>query len=92
MEVDENAESRAAADRVREERRGRDDRRDVLPTGPKTSRNDMDSYYDRRPRPSERNYQDDRRGFAGGGGYRDSGRGRYAGNDRRWGGGQSWRP
>lgn len=92
MEVDENAEAREAEDRRREERRGRDDRAprgDVFPSGPRGQgyyRSDSDSYYDRRPR---QNYQDGRYGF--GGGYRDAGRGRY-GDDRRYGGGQSWRP
>ena len=89
MEVDENAEAREAENRRREERRGGDDRaqREVLPTGPREQyRNDSDSYYDRRPR---QNYQDGRRGF--GGGYRNAGRSRY-GEERRYGGGQSWRP
>ena len=106
MEVDENAEAREAENRLREERRTRDDRaqREVFPTGPRGGhyRSEMDSYYDRRPRQT---YQDGRYGFGGGysdggrggyrdggrGGYRDSGRGRY-GDDRRYGNGQSWRP
>lgn len=93
MEVDENAESREAENRLREERRARDDRapRDVLPTGPRGYQAEMDRYDDRRARRPEPGYQDGRYGF-GGGGYRDGPRGRYPRNDRRFGGGQSWRP
>ena len=94
MVVDENAESREAENRLRDERRGRDQdnraQREVFPTGPRNYNAEMD-YYDRRPpRRAEPNYQDGRYGF--GGGYRDGGRGRYGRDDRRYGGGQSWRP
>ena len=97
MEVDENASAREAEDRLREERRGRD-YREVLkdpvptgPTGPRYQQTEIDSYYDRRPRRPDPNYQDGRYGF-GGAGYRDGGRGRYGRDDRRFGGGQSYRP
>ena len=93
MVVDENAESREAENRLREERRGRDrdDRapREVFPTGPRNYQAERD-YYDRGPRRAEPNCQDGRYGF--GGGYRDGGRGRYGRDDRRFGSGQSWRP
>ncbi|KAK3696185.1 hypothetical protein LTR37_018087 [Vermiconidia calcicola] len=95
MEVDDVTESREAENRLREERRGRDDRdrRDVFPTGPRDSRPEMD-YYDRRPRRSEPGYQDGRYGFAGrGGAYGErGGRGRYPRDEGRRYGGQSWRP
>ncbi len=88
MEVDENAESREAEDRLREERRGRerDHRappRDVLPTGPRGYQSEMDRYGDRRSRRPEPNYSDGRYGF-GGNGYRGGPRGGY--DDRGYGG------
>jgi len=106
VEVDENAESRQAQDRLREERRGRDGgdsdraRREVMPSGPKNFRTETDGYYDPRPAPrrAQPNYSDGRYGFGGGrgggaGGYRDGGPGRYRdGQERRFGGGTSWRP
>lgn len=91
MEVDEIAEEREAQDRLREERRGRDDRgsRDVFPTGPRSQRDDRDSYYRGRDRRAD-GYQDGRYGFGGGYG---PGRGRYnRGEERQMGRGMSWRP
>ncbi|KAK4493997.1 hypothetical protein PRZ48_015183 [Zasmidium cellare] len=96
MEVDQNAESREAENRLREERRGRSDRepRDAFPTGPKNDRQYEDDYY-RGPRRAEPAYQDGRYGFDGGrygrGSYRDGGR-MYSDRMGRGGGGQSWRP
>ena len=106
-EIDENAESREAQNRIREERRGRDSARDTrerpeaFPTGPRNDRR-YDSgpgYYSDR-RGAEPAYQDGRYGFERGGGY--GGRGRYRneggmysdgmGGRRGGGGGQSWRP
>ena len=96
MEVDENTVSREAENRLREERRGTDHRarKEVFPTGPRSYQPDRDAYGDRRPRRAEPNYEDRRYGFSGrGGGYRDGGRGWYPrGDERRYGGGQSWRP
>ena len=93
VEVDENAESREAQNRLREQRRGRDDRAqtELLPTGPKAYQTEMDDYYDSRPKRAEQSYQDGRYGF--GGGYRDRGRDGFPRGDvRRFGRGQSWRP
>lgn len=97
MEVDENAQSREAENRLREERRGKPDRapRDGFPSGPQGDRRYQDDYY-RGPRRGEPAYQDGRYGF--GGGERYGGRARYRDDGRMYSdrmggrGGQSWRP
>ena len=94
MMVDEAAEAREANNRMREERRGREDRereRDVFPSGPRGYRDD---YYDRGgPRRSEGSYSDGRYGFGVRDGYapRGPGGGRYDGRDRGYGRGRGWR-
>ncbi|KAK4620153.1 hypothetical protein CLAFUW4_11551 [Fulvia fulva] len=105
MEVDENAQSREAQDRLREERRGGPDRRprDDYPAGPRDNRGYMDHYY-RGPRRQDGLFQDGRQDgrygyqgdrFGGGGPrgrYRDEGRMYSDGMRRGGGGGQSYRP
>ena len=96
MEVDENAESREAENRRREERRGRDNHRDpeAFPTGPKNPAPQTNDYYARAPRYDHR---DGGYGY-GGGGSRARGPDNYGGpryrddsyRGRR--GGQSYRP
>lgn len=91
MEVDD---SREAENRLREERRGRDDRdrRDVFPSGPRAGR---PSYYEdwQGARPEPR-YNDGRSyGYGGGQGGNGAPRERYPNGPRYGrGGGQNWRP
>ncbi|EME41590.1 hypothetical protein DOTSEDRAFT_73872 [Dothistroma septosporum NZE10] len=99
MEVDENAESREAQDRLREERRGGPDRRprDDYHAAPRGNRGYEDDYY-RGPRRAEPAYQDGRYGYQGDrfggprGRYRDESRMYSDGMRRGGGGGQSYRP
>jgi len=88
MEVDEHAEDREVQDRVREERRGRDDRGPRYPAGP--------SNYDRRREEpyDDRRYGGDERRWGGGGARGGGGGGRYRDGGRTFqrGGGQSYRP
>lgn len=108
MEVDGNALSREAEDRLREERRGGNDRgpREPFPSAPRGDRGYDGDYY-RGPRRADPPFQDNRYGFGRGdrynyaprGRYRDSGR-MYSDSMRRGGNGggggsgsgQSWRP
>jgi len=97
MDIDDNVQSREAQDRLREERQSRDERapREAFPTGPRGYRAEMDRYDDRRARRPgtayQPQYQDGRYGYGSNrGGYRDSARGGYGRDDRRYGG-QSWR-
>lgn len=94
MDVDENAQSREAEDRLREERRRAP--QDNFPTGPKVARHRSYGLEDDRyrgPGRAEPAYQDGRYGFNGGyngGRMRDSDRLYYS--DRGGRRGQSWRP
>ncbi|QIW95368.1 hypothetical protein AMS68_000886 [Peltaster fructicola] len=101
MDIDENARSREAENKLREERRGGGreprDGQDVFPSGPRNTRafaQDDDYYYNnnRAPAPAQGGYQDGRYGFSGGGGGY-GGRGRYYDDRRGYGGrgGQQWR-
>nr|POF03799.1 putative rna-binding protein [Quercus suber] len=105
MEVDELAESREQQDKLREERRGVDERpHEPFPAAPRPDRRE-DDYYNRGPRRAEPEYQDGRYGFGGDDRYR-GGRGgarsggqyggfpprMYSDGARRGGRGQSYRP
>lgn len=105
MEVDELAEAREEQDKLREERRGKEERapREVFPVAPRSDRRE-DDYYNRGPRRVEPEYQQDGRYGYGGDdrfrGGRGGGGGRYGGPPprmysdgmRRGGRGQSYRP
>jgi hypothetical protein len=102
MEVDETAGAREAENRLREERRGRDDRdrRDVFPSGPRGGgRGYYEDWQGAGPQPA---YNDRRYAY---GGAQQSGQGGYGQRDNRvpngprygrggggGGGNQNWRP
>lgn len=95
MEIDENAQSREAENRLREERRtGGEDRRrqEDFPRGPRNDRRYNEEFRGP-PRRAEPEYQDGRYGFGGGERYGGGGRGQGYRDDRRmYRGAQSWRP
>ena len=68
MELDDSADTREAENRLREERRGRDDRdrREVFPSGPRGGRGFYEDWQGARPQPG---YNDGRYGGGQGGGY-----------------------
>jgi hypothetical protein len=98
MEIDESSGAREAEDRLREERRGRDDRdrREVFPSGPRGGRGYYEDWQGARPQ-SQPAYNDNRYGGGQGGGQG----GGYGPRDRMptgprygrggGGGGQGWR-
>jgi hypothetical protein len=98
MEIDETSGAREAEDRLREERRGRDDRdrREVFPSGPRGGRGYYEDWQGARPQPQPA-YNDNRYGGGQGGGQG----GGYGPRDRMpngprygrggGGGGQGWR-
>ncbi|WPG99262.1 Hypothetical protein R9X50_00207300 [Acrodontium crateriforme] len=93
MEVDENAIEREEQDRIRAERRGRND---VFPTGPRDerrfdSRQHEGDYNRSQYRDGRQGYEGGRGGFGRGGGYGRGG-GRMYSDGMRRGGGQSYRP
>ena len=95
MEVDETVGAREAENRLREERRGRDDRdrRDVFPSGPRGGRGYYEDWQGARPQPG---YNDNRYAYGGAqGGYGQRDRapnGPRYGRGGGGGGNQNWRP
>lgn len=89
MVVDDTADAREAENRLREERRGRDDRdrREVFPTGPRGGRGFYEDWQGARPQ-----YNDGRYGGGHGGNYGPRERMHNGPRYGRGGGGQGWRP